>query len=444
MSGLGNDKASNLTNLMYTLQIASAPDKRLRIAQRLRQHCEIESREMGSDRFTRFLEKIVKQVGEMGDVHNSKISKLGCISAVDELIEVSCHDSEKTHFWALHTYVRNLLWNSDADIDVLQPAAKALGHLARSGGGNAARILDVEVKHAFECISFETGDLSSRRLVAVLVLRELALNVPTLFVTHIQRFFQCIWTVLCDKSHMIRENAAKALRACFELLQPRGERQSEKWYNSIYKLVATTCTEKKTQPMENVHGSLLALRELLTSSGDKFMVLKFDEANTHATKFQSHKEKLIRWTYLRLLAPMAKFCPKKVLPTYVDDCVEHIDATLSGKNGGSSRSNDDRHVALETIGYLATECHKRSQGSSSNRSGSGMQQRSGMKNVLVPRLNKIILLLRKGLKGKQLSMEGRGGSGFLKRNRKDLPFCEEALRSIARLAKAVRGDLLVK
>jgi hypothetical protein len=73
-----------------------------------------------------------------------------------------------------------------------------------------------------------------------------------------------------------------------------------------------------------------------------------------------------------------------------------------------------------------------------------MQQRSGMKNVLVPRLNKIILLLRKGLKGKQLSMEGRGGSGFLKRNRKDLPFCEEALRSIARLAKAVRGDLLVK
>ena len=171
MSGLGNDKANSLTNLMYNLQNANVRT-RSRIAQRLRQQCEIESREMSSDRFTRFLEKVVRQVGEMGDSQTTKESKLGCISAVDELIEVSCRDAEKTHFWMLHKYVRNLLWNSSdsADIDVLQPAARALGHLARSGGGNAARIVDVEVKGALESITFATtGDHPMRRLVAVLV-----------------------------------------------------------------------------------------------------------------------------------------------------------------------------------------------------------------------------------------------------------------------------------
>ena len=94
---------------------------------------------------------------------------------------------------------------------------------------------------------------------------------------------------------MIRENAAKALRACFELLQTRRKEIYEKFYTEIYILVATTCAEKKTQPMECIHGSLLALRELLTSSGDVFMRSRFNEANEHARKFQRHKEKLVRW-----------------------------------------------------------------------------------------------------------------------------------------------------
>ena len=187
MSGLGNDKANSLTNLMYNLQNANVRT-RSRIAQRLRQQCEIESREMSSDRFTRFLEKVVRQVGEMGDSQTTKESKLGCISAVDELIEVSCRDAEKTHFWMLHKYVRNLLWNSSdsADIDVLQPAARALGHLARSGGGNAARIVDVEVKGALESITFATtGDHPMRRLVAVLV-RCCVVFLKSLFSFHLQ------------------------------------------------------------------------------------------------------------------------------------------------------------------------------------------------------------------------------------------------------------------
>ena len=65
--------------------------------------------------------------------------------------------------------------------------------------------------------------------------------------SHVSRFFErdCIWAVLCDKSHMIRENAAKALRACFELLQTRRKEIYEKFYTEIYILVATTCAEKK-------------------------------------------------------------------------------------------------------------------------------------------------------------------------------------------------------
>ena len=66
---------------------------------------------------------------------------------------------------------------------------------------------------------------------------------------------------------------------------------------------------------------------------------------------------------------------------------QHIDATLSGKNGGTSRGNDDRNVALEAIGSIATECNQR--------------LKIGEKNVLVndqKRLDTIIEILRKGLK----------------------------------------------
>ena len=78
-------------------------------------------------------------------------------------------------------------------------------------------------------------------------------------------------------------------------IQTRRKDMYNKFYKVIYILVATTCAEKKTQPMECIHGSLLALRELLTSSGDIFMRSRFNEANEHARKFQSHKEKLVRY-----------------------------------------------------------------------------------------------------------------------------------------------------
>ena len=154
------------------------------------------------------------------------------------------------------------------------------------------------------------------------------------------------------------------------------------------------------------------------------MASRFSETYEYSAGFKSHKEKLVRWTYLSLLAPMARFCPKKMLPTYVDECVEHIDVTLSGKNGGSRVGNDDRHVALEALGRLATTCHLRSAG-------------GVMKNVLLPRLDTIVSILRKGLMGSRSSSSG--GISVAKRGKKDLPFCEEALRSVARLAEAVQG-----
>ena len=89
MSGLGNDKASNLTNLMYTLQIASAPDKRLRIAQRLRQHCEIESREMAKTSAARCSKGSVENEGEhSAEQPPKKAIKIGkaCLGKVESNI----------------------------------------------------------------------------------------------------------------------------------------------------------------------------------------------------------------------------------------------------------------------------------------------------------------------------------------------------------------------
>ena len=126
-------------------------------------------------------------------------------------------------------------------------------------------------------------------------------------------------------------------------------------------------------------------------------------------------------------------------------------------------------VALEAIGHLATECHYREMqdgghrnggknGGKNGGSGGGKngakttkvgKGTAGMKRegkILIPRLNRIVEILRKGLKGKRLKLQNSGGAtdSFLRRSKKDLPFCEEALWSIARLAKAVRSDLLLQ
>ena len=69
------------------------------------------------------------------------------------------------------------------DSRVLVQASKTLGHLARKGGTLTADFVVFEVSRALEWL--QSDRFEGRRLAAVLVLKELAENAPTLFYGHV-------------------------------------------------------------------------------------------------------------------------------------------------------------------------------------------------------------------------------------------------------------------
>ena len=105
-----------------------------------------------------------------------------------------------------------------------------IGHLARAGGTLTADIVEYEVQRALEWLE---GD-QQRRHAAVLVLRELAENTPTLFNVYVGSFLDHIWVALRDPKESIREGAIQALRACLTLIAKRDHRWRAQWYEKLF------------------------------------------------------------------------------------------------------------------------------------------------------------------------------------------------------------------
>lgn len=145
------------------------------------------------------------------------------------------------------------------DQQIMVPAAKALGRLAVSSTTLTADLVDTQVEHALEWLQ---GDRS--RLAAVLVLRELAVNAPTLIYAYIHRILDLIWLALRDSRNVIREYAADCLSQCLEIVQQRETPMRKTWYARIWEEVNRGL---RMNSPEATHGSLLAMRELLLHAG---------------------------------------------------------------------------------------------------------------------------------------------------------------------------------
>ena len=89
-------------------------------------------------------------------------------------------------------YLRNLLPSND--VGVMELAAKTMGKLALVyGSSNSAQYVDFEVKRCFEWLGGDRNE--SKRHAAVLVLRELALAMPTYFYQQVSNYlfgFICV------------------------------------------------------------------------------------------------------------------------------------------------------------------------------------------------------------------------------------------------------------
>jgi len=98
------------------------------------------------------------------------------------------------------------------------------------------------------------------------------------FNVHVPGFINTIWFGLRDTKMTIRERACGALRACLIVVEKRETRYRVQWY---YKLFEETVKGLgKGASVESVHGSLMAVGELLGHSGE-FMLARYKEVSAH-------------------------------------------------------------------------------------------------------------------------------------------------------------------
>lgn len=180
-------------------------------------------------------------------------------------------DTTKTRITRFANYLRNLLPSSD--VGVMELAAKTVGRLATVSGVKRAEYVEFEVKRAFEWLAEERNE--GRRHSAVLLLKELAIAMPTYFYQQVSGFIDNILVALKDPKPQIREAAAKALRAGLVVTAQReSAKQSSakpQWYTQCYEEAVKAFEEIPTKDKsitreDKVHGGLLILNELFRCS----------------------------------------------------------------------------------------------------------------------------------------------------------------------------------
>lgn len=217
-----------------------------------------ELREATADEINTFLDEFNHHIFEM--VNSNDINeKKGGILAIVCLIgtDVGNMTSRISRF---ANYLRNLLPSND--VVIMELVAKAMGHLAIVSGSKASEYVEFEVKRAFEWLQEEKAD--GKRHAAVLVLKELAITMPTYFYQQVSQFFELITNAIQDPKVAIREGAVEALRAALVVTAQR-EVGKVTWYRMCYEESGKLLLADKGERIrdERVHAFLLIQNELL-------------------------------------------------------------------------------------------------------------------------------------------------------------------------------------
>lgn len=220
--------------------------------------------EWSPERFGAFYDKVTNRLSQLIVQSQDPSDKIGGILALDRLIDCDAVDAaQKASKYS--NYLRAALRSNDAA--VLDAASRALGHLARPGGAYTAELVEAEMTSAFEWLAPDSKQ-ESRRLAAVLLIRELAKNSPTLVYGFIPQIFELIWNAIRDPKDNIRRTAAEAVSACFGVMVARDTAFQAHWFQKIYLKALEGL--RNLSDIDHVHGSLLILKELL-QQGNMFM-----------------------------------------------------------------------------------------------------------------------------------------------------------------------------
>ncbi|XP_063386594.1 serine/threonine-protein kinase mTor-like [Cydia fagiglandana] len=225
-------------------------------------------RELSPETLGQVLDDFNQQIHTLTSSYDNNEKKAGILT----IVCLIGGDTETTKSRTIRytQYLRNVF--PSADIGIVELAAKAMGRLAATLGVKRGEYVEQEMKRCYEWLSEERNE--GKRLSAVLILKELAIAMPSWFYQQITKFFNHIMIALRDPKDQIREAAAKALRAALVVTAQRElpeQINKVQWYSECYEEAMTSFTdqpirEKGLNRDDHVHGALLILNELLRCS----------------------------------------------------------------------------------------------------------------------------------------------------------------------------------
>jgi FKBP12-rapamycin complex-associated protein len=243
----------------------------------------------------------------------------------------------------------------------MQPAAIALGKICRPGGSLISELVESEVKTALEWL--QSDRVEERRYSAVLVLRELARNAPTLMYTFVGLVFDQIWVGLRDPRLLIRQTAAEAISACFQIIRERDQAMRQTWQAKIYDEAVQGVRQGS---VEYIHGSLLVIKELLQQGG-MFMHEHYQEVCEIVFRHKDHRDVQIRRTVVMLIPELANYSPTEFAQSYLHKFMVFLSGML--------KKDKDRNDAFLAIGNIA----------------------NAVKSAIAPYLDGVLIYVREGL-----------------------------------------------
>ncbi|KAK9058046.1 hypothetical protein SSX86_022886 [Deinandra increscens subsp. villosa] len=286
----------------------------------LRKHVEEEARALSGEAFSRFMDQLYDRITSLLE-SNDVADNLGALRATDELIDLKLGASG-TKVSKFSNYMR-IVFDTKRDPEILILASKVLGHLARAGGAMTADEVECQVKNALQWLGGERVEY--RRFAAVLILKEMAENASTVFNVHVPEFVDAIWVALRDPTLAVRERAVEALRACLRVIEKRETRWRVQWYYRMFE--ATQDGLGKNASVHSIHGSLLAVGELLRNTGE-FMMSRYREVAEIVLRYLEHRNPLVRLSITSLLPRIAHFLRDRFVTNYLTICMNHILAVL--------------------------------------------------------------------------------------------------------------------
>jgi FKBP12-rapamycin complex-associated protein len=328
-----------LTRLLDEMKTADSTDALNRFANDLRLYVEAEAASMAAESFTKFMTELNSRIFTLvgSDVEHERLCG---ITIIDSLMDFQYKENEQLYSNYLRRLFEQPTLTQGSESQLLKRAAQAVGHLAHSGGSMASEFVEEQVLNALEWLH-GIERVEQKRYAATLVLRQLALEAPTMFIQHIATFLDHIWVALRDPKLFIRESAIDAVKACLELISKRDRKWKLQWYFKLYAEVQKGLT---TTNVDSIHGSLLVISELLRYSGD-FMLSRFKECCDYSMLLKDSKTSIIRDTVIDLLQKLAQYSRNAFVKGYLEECLLFITNTI--KNGQS------RKVGFLALGSIA-------------------------------------------------------------------------------------------